>query len=354
MLPLLGVIAAEGIRAHPEGVVPVGGALLTFVHALPALMWAGMLLYTLRAAVAWRHDPVALRGLVRLYANAAAWLFAFVVLTGVIIVVVLIPVHSLVHSLLTTGFGIAVLVKAALVLTVAVLAILGRAWLGLPRPAAGPARATWRECGALAAVLAITGALTVLTPPAASARPRPRPGPGTLRSRLPARAVPRRKPRRPGHPAGPRPAGQACPAGTRTARAQPGASGAASPSRAMTHPDSPRRPGWPGREPIGQDYGHRGPRVQRRCGGDPGAHVRAAPADQLHLPGRADPAGGAGRGVTGEHTHLAGQPQRPEQALHLGQRDRQQVLGHAARGVADHRDLGHRPAQRGQHHVAGH
>ncbi len=190
VLPLLGVIAAEGIRAHPEGVVPVGGALLTFVHALPALMWAGMLLYTLRAAVAWRHDPVALRGLVRLYANAAAWLFAFVVLTGVIIVVVLIPVHSLVHSLLTTGFGIAVLVKAALVLTVAVLAILGRAWLGRPRPAAGPARATWRECGALAAVLAITGALTVLTPPAASA-----PAPAPARPGHAAVAAPR--PRRP-------------------------------------------------------------------------------------------------------------------------------------------------------------
>ena len=79
VLPLLGVVLAEAIRAHPEGIVPVGGALLSVVHVLPAVMWAGMLAYTLRAALAWRQDPVAMRGLVRLYANAAVWLFAVVV-----------------------------------------------------------------------------------------------------------------------------------------------------------------------------------------------------------------------------------------------------------------------------------
>jgi copper transport protein len=156
--------------------VPVGGALLTICHVLPALMWAGMLLYTLRAAVAWRRDPAAVRGLIRLYANAAFWLFAVVVITGVVTVLVLVPLHDL----FSTAYGIVVIVKAALVSTVAGLAIGGRVWLGHdPAAGRGPARATFRECGVLAGVLAITAVLTVLTPPAAPAR-----------AAGPARAVP--------------------------------------------------------------------------------------------------------------------------------------------------------------------
>jgi copper transport protein len=167
VLPLFGVIVAEAIRAHPEGIVPVGGALLTICHVLPAVMWAGMLLYTLRAAVAWRRDPVAMRGLIRLYANAAFWLVAVVLVTGVVTVLVLVPLHDL----FSTAYGIVVIVKAALVVTVAGLAIGGRVWLGHdPAAGSGPSQAMLRECGVLAAVLAITAVLTVLTPPAAAAR----------------------------------------------------------------------------------------------------------------------------------------------------------------------------------------
>jgi len=167
VLPLLAVVAAEGIRAHPEHIVPIGGALLTFVHLLPAVMWAGMLLYTLRAAIAWRHDPAAMRGLVRLYANAAVWLFAVVVLTGVVTALVLVPLGAL----LTTGYGITVIVKAALVAVVGAAAIVGRAWLGRqPAPGVGPARVTRLECYGLAAVLAVTAVLTALTPPAVPIR----------------------------------------------------------------------------------------------------------------------------------------------------------------------------------------
>ncbi len=170
VLPLLGVVLAEAIRAHPEGIVPVGGALLSVVHVLPAVMWAGMLAYTLRAALAWRQDPVAMRGLVRLYANAAVWLFAVVVATGVVSALVLVPLGSL----LTTGYGIMVIVKAVLVAAVAVTAIAGRAWLRRdPAVGTGPARATRLECYGLAAVLAATAVLTVLTPPAAPVRAAP-------------------------------------------------------------------------------------------------------------------------------------------------------------------------------------
>jgi copper transport protein len=209
VLPLLAVIAAEGVRAHPEHIVPVGGALLTCVHVLPAVMWAGMLLYTLRAAIAWRHDPAAMRGLIRLYGNAAVWLFAVVVISGVASALVLVPLHAL----LTTGYGIVVMAKAALVAVVAGLAIAGRARLGREAaPGAGPSRATRREGYALVAVLAVTAVLTVLPPPAAA----------------PARAA----------------QAQAGADGTRTARAQSGASGASSPSRATT--TRMPRGGWPG------------------------------------------------------------------------------------------------------------
>src|ERR1035438_7492573 len=98
VLPRRAVGGAEGVRAHPEGVVPVGGALLTYAHLLPAALWAGMLLYVLRAAIAWRSHPSAMRGLVRLYGNAAAWLFALVVATGVASALVLVPPGSLLRS----------------------------------------------------------------------------------------------------------------------------------------------------------------------------------------------------------------------------------------------------------------
>jgi copper transport protein len=168
VVPLLAIVGAEGVRAHPEGIIPVGGALLTYAHLLPAALWAGMLLYVLRAAIGWRSDPAAVRGLVRLYGNAAAWLFALVVATGVVSALVLVPLGSL----LTTAYGIVVLIKAAVVAVVAVLAVAGRMWLRrLPAAGAGPALVTKLECAMLAVALAVTGLLTVLTPPAAPGHP---------------------------------------------------------------------------------------------------------------------------------------------------------------------------------------
>ena len=216
VLPLLGVVVAEAIRAHPEGIVPVGGALLTICHVLPAVMWAGMLLYTLRAAVAWRRDPAAVRGLIRLYANAAFWLVAVVVITGVVTVLVLVPLHDL----FSTAYGIVVILKAALVAMVAGLAIGGRVWLGHdPAAGSGPARATLRECGVLAAVLAVTAVLTVLTPPR-----RPGAGPRGAGTTSAARRAPAPPGPSPGRPARRR----------RAARPPPGCPAAAGPARACS------------------------------------------------------------------------------------------------------------------------
>jgi copper transport protein len=162
------------VRAHPDGIVPVGGAMLTWAHLLPAAMWAGMLWYTVRAAVAWRSDPAAVRRLVRWYSLAAAWLFTLVVVTGVVTALVLVPVGSL----LTTTYGRVLIVKAALVAAAASLAVAGRIWLRraagpVPAPGgprSGPALATKLEVGTLAVVLAVTAVLTVLTPPQAPIR----------------------------------------------------------------------------------------------------------------------------------------------------------------------------------------
>ena len=163
VVPLLAVVAAEGLRAHPQSVVPAGGAMLIWVHLLAAALWAGMLFYVVRAAVAWRADPGAVWGLIRLYARAAAWLFAVVVVTGVVSALVLVQPLS---DLLTTGYGRVLLIKAALVAVAAALALAGRLWLRhRPRPGAGPALATRVESGTLAGVLAVAALLSTFAAP---------------------------------------------------------------------------------------------------------------------------------------------------------------------------------------------
>jgi copper transport protein len=159
---LCGVVLAEGVRSHPEGVIPVAGALVTCCHLLPAVLWAGMLVYAVRAGLAWRAYPAAAQGIVALYATAAAWLFALVLITGVVSALVLVPVGALLH----TAYGLFLIAKAALVCAAAGLALAGRRWLRTRSAASpGPPAATRLEAGALAAVLMLTGVLTVLTPP---------------------------------------------------------------------------------------------------------------------------------------------------------------------------------------------
>jgi copper transport protein len=160
---LLGVVVAEGIRAHPEGMIPAAGAMLTYCHLTPAVIWAGLLAYMVRAGLAWRADPVAVQGLVRLYATAAAWLFGCVVVTGLITVLLVTPVPEI----LATGYGLILVGKSALVAVAAGLAVSGRRWLRRAAgPGSGPARATRAELAVLGAVLAVTAVLTVVTPPA--------------------------------------------------------------------------------------------------------------------------------------------------------------------------------------------
>jgi copper transport protein len=183
-LLLSGVVLAEGVRSHPEGIIPVAGAFITYCHLFPAAVWAGMLLYAVRTAIAWRADPAAAQGILALYSTAAAWLFSLILITGIVSALVLVPLSSL----LTTTYGLFLVAKAAIVCVVAGLAVVGRIWLRR-RPAAdsGPALVTRLEVAALIVVLAITGILTVLTPPArpSSAAGTP-PGQASLPPTLPA------------------------------------------------------------------------------------------------------------------------------------------------------------------------
>ena len=164
VVPLLAVVGAEGLRAHPENVAGAGGAVLTWAHLLAATLWAGMLLYVVRTALAWRDHPGAVRALVRRYARVAAWLLALVVVTGLIEALVLVRPLS---DLFSTGYGRVLLVKGALVGASAVLATAGRRWLRRkPAPGAGPALATRVESGTLAGVLAVAALLSTLAAPA--------------------------------------------------------------------------------------------------------------------------------------------------------------------------------------------
>ena len=189
---LCGVVLAESIRSHPEGVIPLAGALVTCCHLLPAVLWAGMLVYALRAGLAWRDRPAAAQGIVGLYATAAAWLFALVLITGVVSALVLVPVGALLH----TAYGLFLITKAALVCAAAGLALAGRSWLRRrPTAGLGPPAVTKFEVCALAAVLMLTGVLTVLTPPdraaAAGASDGRRPACAPRLARLPGGQGPR-------------------------------------------------------------------------------------------------------------------------------------------------------------------
>jgi putative copper export protein len=64
------------------------------------------------------------------------------------------------------------IVKAVLVAVTICLAVAGQVWLRRrPAAGAGPALATKIECATIAAILAVTGLLTALTPPAKPVRP---------------------------------------------------------------------------------------------------------------------------------------------------------------------------------------
>jgi copper transport protein len=154
-IPLAGVLVAEALRAHPQADHPVAGALLTVVHLMAAVLWAGVLVHVLRAPT---------RGRLLAYARLAAWLFTAVVATGIASGLLLVPLGDLA----TTTYGRVLLAKLAPVAAVAALALTARRRLHrVPPEASGSSQRPARvEAVALGAVLALSATLTVLPAPA--------------------------------------------------------------------------------------------------------------------------------------------------------------------------------------------
>ncbi len=162
-LPLLAVIAAEAMRAHPHEVQPVTGAILTATHLLAAALWVGGLAQVLRTALRWRGAGWSCL-LVYDYARIALVLLVVVVATGTVQALLLVPAPA---DLVTTGYGRVLLTKIALVLLVIVCAALSRRRLRLSRitQSRPVGRAVRAETAALAAVLPLTAVLVSLAPP---------------------------------------------------------------------------------------------------------------------------------------------------------------------------------------------
>lgn len=189
-LPLLVIVAVEGVRAHPEAVAAGWGLLITVVHLGAAAVWVGALVQVLRVAKRWGAGNEVTWALLGDYARWALWLFVAVVVSGLGAAVVLFPTLP---DLVRTGYGQVLLVKMLAVGVVAALALTSRRGLR-GAPARGPAydrpvRArTWNhglggavrgERTVLLGVLALSAVLVSLAPPtpAAPAAPGPPPAP---------------------------------------------------------------------------------------------------------------------------------------------------------------------------------
>jgi copper transport protein len=75
LVPLGVVIAAEGIRSHAGTTEGAWGAALTGVHLAVVMIWAGALLHTVRAMLAWRRVSSAVRWVLASYVRLALWTY---------------------------------------------------------------------------------------------------------------------------------------------------------------------------------------------------------------------------------------------------------------------------------------
>ncbi|MEN3585030.1 CopD family protein [Streptomyces sp. ZYX-F-203] len=163
--PLLIVVVAEALRAHPTTEqTPLLGSALTFVHLLCSSLWVGGLWHTLRTVRGTRESDSGAALLGR-FAGAAAALLAAVTATGVCSTLRRMPPETVLEQLATTAYGRVLLAKVLLVAAVALLALRARLRLTRaadPLAACAPARA---EVVALGAAVAISGLLTALPVP---------------------------------------------------------------------------------------------------------------------------------------------------------------------------------------------
>ncbi|MGI5480517.1 CopD family protein [Streptomyces lavendofoliae] len=152
--PLALVVGAEALRAHPEPYTPELGTALTVVHLTAASLWAGGLLYVLRAT---RLRGGGREALAR-YARLAGWLYVALAVTGTCSTLRRLPADVV----LTTAYGRALIAKLALLAVVSALAVAARRRLRRGGDAVTPART---ELAVLAGVVAVSAVLTVVPDP---------------------------------------------------------------------------------------------------------------------------------------------------------------------------------------------
>ena len=157
-LPATVIVFCEALRAHPHEYAPTLGLLATLVHLAAVALWLGSLVHVAAYALTHHNEPKAARRLWRAYARYAAFLFTAALASGALAALLLVPLSELV----STGYGQALLAKAALVALVALLALTARRRLHADRAVLPPARF---EAATLTGVLALAAALTVLAPP---------------------------------------------------------------------------------------------------------------------------------------------------------------------------------------------
>ncbi|NYI77065.1 copper resistance protein CopC [Nocardioides panzhihuensis] len=162
---LVAVAAAEGVRAHPQATIPGWGAALTFLHLCAAAVWIGALIHVVRVGLSRRRRGLSAVEAMRGYARVAVWLFLLVLGSGVMSGLVLAVPGGLVDTLTETKYGRWLIVKLAVVMVVAALAVWARRHLAARPNAVQPSRAARIEVAGLGGVLAISALLTSLAPP---------------------------------------------------------------------------------------------------------------------------------------------------------------------------------------------
>lgn len=164
-MALLVVPLAEGFRAHPGVQSGLWGVALIAVHLTAVAIWLGALVHVIRTGIALRRAEQTAGPAVRAYARLATSLFLLVFLTGTLAALTLIPLDDLAGALSDTPYGRWLLVKLGFVALVVVAAWLARRHLRRRPMAPQPAIFARYELGAIASVVAISSALTVLAPP---------------------------------------------------------------------------------------------------------------------------------------------------------------------------------------------
>ncbi|CAN5372974.1 hypothetical protein BH09ACT10_BH09ACT10_03850 [soil metagenome] len=163
---LLAVPIAEGFRAHP-GMYANAGVVLTAIHLTATATWLGALLHVLRASVSVRRIGGSAAPLFLGYARSALGLFLITVISGAASLVVMVPPDRFTSTVTGQGWSRWLVLKIAIVVLVACLAVAARHALRHRRlvPTLRLARV---EAAAILVVIALSTIMTVSVPPKAA------------------------------------------------------------------------------------------------------------------------------------------------------------------------------------------